>query len=245
MVDIYKDYEQTVNKEKFTNFPLIKSPKYLSPTTLPKEVCDSLIAMFNTFGKDHFYHVGVNGTTDLHTGVGSKRVTNYDPNLAKYLTDLIGMHITPTIYLDEYSPVDWLKDNPEKLHKWIFSGLSPVFRYMEYTKGSEHFPHYDAPYLHPEDPLTRTLMSGVLYLTTNKSGATGFIKDGQNGIPFANRNTEDWTRQANLSEIDSWQLPSKGRILLFPHQVCHTVFPLLEDETRIIIRFDLYFKALK
>lgn len=243
MVNIYKDYEQTVNKEKFTNFPLINSSKYLSQVTLPEDVCDNLIAMFNTFGKDHFYHVGVNGTTELHTGVGSKRVTNYDIKLAQYLTKLIAQYQRPILTLDEYSPVDWLSDNPKKTRQWGFEGVSPVFRYMEYTKGSEHFPHYDAPYCHPDSPLTRTLMSGVLYLTTNKSGATGFINDGQDHLPFAQRNTEDWLRQANLSEVESWQLPSKGRILIFPHQVCHTVFPLLEDEKRIIIRFDLFFKA--
>lgn len=245
MVDIYKDYEQTANKEKFTNFPLINNPSYLSSTSLPDNVCDSLIAMFNTFGKDQFYHVGVNGTTELYTGVGSKRVTNYDPEFAKYLTTLLSKDTFPEIVLDEFSPVNWQTENPDQCNVWTFLGVSPVFRYMEYSKGSEHFPHYDAPYLHPDDPLTRTLMSGVLYLTTNKSGATGFIKDGQDDIPFSYRKTSDWLRQATIDEVDSWQLPVKGNILLFPHQVCHTVFPLLEDEKRIIIRFDLYFKGSK
>lgn len=97
--------------------------------------------------------------------------------------------------------------------------------------------------INPSD--AKLIGRGVLYLTTNKSGATGFINDGQDELLFTERNTDDWLRQANISEVDSWQLPSKGRILLFPHQVCHTVFPLLEDEKRIIIRFDLFFRAMR
>lgn len=244
---IYKDFETAELPANFVNKPLINTPEWLVGAQVPDYICDSIVAMLNTFAQDEFYDVGVNGTSDEEysvLGKGSRRVTNYDIRFANYLNNILSGHIPSVVKLNEYSPVDWQTDNPDQINVWAFEGVSPVFRYMEYTKGSEHFPHYDAPYLCKEDPLTRTLYSGVLYLTTNQSGATGFILDGQENLPFDKRGLEDWERQATLDEVESWQLPSKGQMLIFPHQTCHTVFPLLEDEKRIIIRFDLFYTAI-
>lgn len=247
MLPIYPPYDTLNNKERFTNFTIVQDhPLYLSKIKLPEQLCDTIVATYNTFGKDSFYHVGVNGTSDQTEGKGSFRVTNYDPEFAKYLTRLfVEQGEVVRIKLNELSSVNWQEDNPDKLSTWEFVGISPMFRYMEYTQGSEHFPHYDSPYYKDESPLLRTLMSGVLYLTTNKSGATGFIDDGQKDIPFIERDTSDWKQQATNQQTINWYLPTKGRMLFFPHQECHTVFPLQEDEKRIIIRFDFYFRAVK
>ena len=243
---IYKDFETTELPSNFVNMSIINTSTYVSTATLEPHICDSLVAMFNTFGSNDFYDVGVNGYLDDQApdGKGSKRITNYDIKFANYLNHILSGKLPSVINLNDYSPVDWQSQNPEKYNVWAFEGVSPVFRYMEYTQGSEHFPHYDAPFISKENPLVRTLMSGVLYLTTNKSGATGFIIDGQNEVLFEDRDTSDWSRQATLDEVESWELPVKGKLLIFPHQVCHTVFPLLEDEKRIIIRFDIFFRAL-
>ena len=127
-------------------------------------------------------------------GKGSKRITNYDIKFANYLNHILSGKLPSVINLNDYSPVDWQSQNPEKYNVWAFEGVSPVFRYMEYTQGSEHFPHYDAPFISKENPLVRTLMSGVLYLTTNKSGATGFIIDGQNGFLCEAGNADELTQ---------------------------------------------------
>lgn len=244
---IYPEFNPQELPSNFINTPIINSPSCLIAAKVPDYICDSLIAMFNTFNAKDFYDVGATGVADdQYSGAkGSKRVTNYDISFANYLTNLLSGHLPGVVTLNEFSNVDWQSDNPEKYTVWALEGVSPVFRYMEYTKGSEHFPHYDAPHKSKSDPLTRTLLSGVLYLTTNKSGATGFILDGQESIPFSERNLGDWDRQATRPEIESWQLPNKGSIITFPHQTCHTVFPLLEDDTRIIIRFDVFYTAIR
>lgn len=240
---IYKNFNSVELPVNFVNIPFVSNAPSLE-YRLDERLCDSIIATMNTFAKNKEYDVGVNGLFENDYGVGSVRVTNYDVDFAKFLTEELSPHIPSILRLNEHSPVDWQSQNPKGYNVWAFEGVSPVFRYMRYEANGEHFPHYDAPYISPEDPYIRTLMSGVLYLTTNKSGATGFIEDNQNDKPFTERDTSDWTRQANVSEVLNWSLPEKGKIIIFPHQVCHNVFPLLENEERIIIRFDLFFNAL-
>lgn len=241
---IYKEFDKESLPSNFVNIPIIPSFNPIE-FTLPDAVCNSIIATMSTFGSTAQYDVGVNGIADNDVGKGSVRITNYDVDFAKSLTDDLSPFIDPILKLNEFSPVDWQTDNAGQYNVWAFEGVSPVFRYMKYEKGSEHFPHYDAPFLLKDDPYTRTLMSGVLYLTTNKSGATAFIDDGQSHTPFLFRDTNDWNVQATREQILSWSLPQKGKIILFPHQACHTVLPLLEDEDRIIIRFDLFYTAIR
>lgn len=241
---IYPPYADLTLPKNIVNVPII-SPFPSIDYTLPDNVCNTLLATLNTFGTP--YDVGVSGYNDdpINIGKGSKRVSNYDPDFAKYLTEEISSYVPAQLKCDEYSAFDWQSDNPDNLNIWNFVGVSPLFRYMKYTQGSYHVPHYDSEFKSKQDPLSRTLFSGVLYLTTNKSGATAIINDGQNKLPFKNRNLSDWTRQATRDEIMSWSLPEKGKIIIFPHRLCHSVFPLLEDEERIIVRFDLFYSANK
>lgn len=241
---IHKDFNKDELPANFINQLIIPPFPYLE-YTLPENICDSIIASVNTFSNEDKYDVGVNGLPDNDYGVGSNRVTTYDTNFAKYLSEELSPHIPNLLSLNDYYPVDWQSQNEGQYNVWAYEGISPVFRFMTYRKGGEHFPHYDAPYLLPEDPYTRTLMSGVIYLTNNKSGATGFIEDSQNNLKFTERSTADWNRQATKEEVISWSLPQKGKIIIFPHQTCHNVFPLLEDEERIIIRFDIFYTALR
>ena len=241
---IYKEFDKESLPSNFVNIPIIPSFNPIE-FTLPSAVCDSIIATMSTFGASSQYDVGVNGISENDYGKGSVRITNYDVDFAKSLTADLSPFIDPALKLNKYSPVDWQSQNEGEYNVWAFEGVSPVFRYMKYSKDSEHFPHYDAPFIIKEDPYIRTLMSGVLYLTTNKSGATAFVNDSQEQLPFSERNTSDWTSQATHEQILSWSLPQKGKIILFPHQACHTVLPLLEDEDRIIIRFDLFYTAIR
>ena len=58
---IYKDFETTELPSNFVNMPIINTSTYVSTATLEPHICDSLVAMFNTFGSNDFYDVGVNG----------------------------------------------------------------------------------------------------------------------------------------------------------------------------------------
>ena len=240
---IYPKFNKETMPDNFVNYPVI-SPKPYLDYTLSENVCNLLMATLNTFGKDQFYPVSTSGKQEAETlGKGSVRLTNYDPGFAQYLTEELSALIPAQLQFNETSCCDWQSQNPKEYNVWNFFGISPVFRYMKYTKDSWHVPHYDASHYNKEDPLVRTLYSGVLYLTTNKSGATAFINDEQFQTSFNQRDLSDWTRQARYDEIINWSLPSKGKIIIFPHGMCHSVFPLLEDEERIIVRFDLFYSA--
>ena len=240
---IYPKFETLSLPDNIVNYPILGPMPYLQ-YTLSEDVCNLLMATLNTFGKDQFYPVSTSGKQEAETlGKGSVRLTNYDVNFAQFLTEELSPYVPAQLRMNKYTPCDWESQNPEEYNVWNFMGISPLFRYMKYTKDSWHVPHYDASHYNKEDPLLRTLYSGVLYLTTNKSGATAFVNDKQAKVPFKDRNKDDWTRQAEYSEVNCWSLPSKGKIIIFPHGACHSVFPLLEDEERIIVRFDLFYSA--
>lgn len=192
--------------------------------------------------KSDFYDVGVQGLPS-NTEIGSRRITAYDEGFSEYLTRHLAGHLKPKI-LNEYSFVDWQSQNPEQLNYWVPLGASTVFRYMRYRNGSKHYTHYDAPFVNPENPLIRTLMSGVLYLTNSNSCATCMIDDNQQHIPFVERNHSDWDRETEKFEIRD-KFPSlRGSILLFDHQKAHCVTEHTGDNDRIIIRFDVTYQAI-
>jgi hypothetical protein len=221
--------------------------KYSNPTTNRiRRVLTSSSELQNIV--DHFeddakfYPVGVQGLPS-NTMVGSNRVITYDENFAKYLTMKLADHLRP-MYLSQYSRVDWISDNPEELNYWIPIGVSPVFRYMKYAPNSPgHYTHYDAPFKNPDNPLIRTLRSGVLYLTTNNCD-TRFVYDKQGDIPFVDRDHSDWTRPAASIETYSSIKSEAGDCALFDHQVAHDVSPNDDPNVRIIIRFDIIYQAI-
>lgn len=194
------------------------------------------------------YPVDLQGLSDIsdEESVGSHRQTIHDVSLAQYLTHKIwvdnSLNIVP-LKLDSYSPVDWQSQNPEQLNYWIPLHVSPVFRYMEYSEGGEHYTHYDAPYIDNTNPLIRTLQSGVLYLTSNDV-YTRFIEDGQENIPFVERKLDDWTVPSTKDQINMAFKSERGSVIVFPHQLAHDVSKHPGGEKRIIIRFDIFYQAV-
>ena len=134
-----------VNENLFVIYDSLETPR-LDHNLFKKDVP----IIFNRFQQDKKLHpVGVQGLSDLsrEDSTGSQRQTVHDKCLAQFLTKAIwsssSLSITPVV-LDEYSPVDWQSQNPEQLNYWIPLHVSPVFRYMEYSEGGEHYTHYDA-----------------------------------------------------------------------------------------------------
>lgn len=237
-------YQSSQIPENVVQMPMINDFSGTLEYVLPENICQSIIATMRTFGQSSEHSVGVQGTS-AEGGKGSRRISFYNTEFAKYLTEEISSSVPPFLNLKPNEPMDWESDNPEGFNVWAFEGVSPYFRYMTYTQGGQHFPHYDSSYKLPEDTYIRTLMSGVLYLTTNKTGATAFIDDKQDDVAFKDKKLDDWDRQATVEELYSWSLPTVGKMIIFPHQLCHSMLPLLDDEERIIIRFDLFYNALK
>lgn len=233
------------------DFNLLEHTKFYKPK--PQEAfvfihqeCKEIIRHFE---EDSCFHpVGIQGKSDVSQNdqIGSYRVTVHDENFAKYLTNelwkSLSIALTPIIFND-HSPVDWKSDNPDELNYWIPIHVSPVFRYMKYQEGGKHAVHYDATHKVTDNPLIRTMQSGVLYLTTNEV-YTRFIDDYQNTISFNKRNHEDWVEDAKEEDVLLKVKSEQGKVLLFPHYLPHDVSENLEGNERIIIRFDIFYQAV-
>jgi hypothetical protein len=126
---------------------------------------------------------------------------------------------------------------------WYPVGFSPMLRFMRYDSGGQHYAHYDAGFIYPNDNY-RTLQSVVIYLTTNTDGgATRFIEDNQMHLPVWERNHQDWTREVQPSEVLYSSQPQMGKMLIFDHRLCHDVEMYRGNDPRIIIRGDIVFQA--
>jgi hypothetical protein len=105
---------------------------------------------------------------------------------------------------------------------------------MRYSKGGEHFPHYDSDF-HGSNYVTK--YSLVMYFNDCESGELAFVDDPRRPVTES-----DWERQATGEEIYRKITPRAGRIVLFPHTLCHTVLPFRgEASFRRVVRGDLVF----
>lgn len=205
---------------------------------LPDNVCSTLLATYQSFQKSTRVDRR-DGKTLCESPIYMTR--NYDINFAKYLSDALATYLPAQLTLNEFSRFDWKANNPEEYDIWNLIGISPYFRFMEHTPGSDEYPHYDNSHRLEIDPLTRTFMTGIIYLTDNDDGATAFIDDEQHAVKHSDRNLSSWERQAQLSQIYEWSLPKRGDIIVFPHGECHSI--MRTTQPRKSIRFDVYYSA--
>lgn len=124
-----------------------------------------------------------------------------------------------------------------------YNSVSPYFRFMQYSKGGMHFPHYDSDFEFdmPNNNLV-TRYSLVMYFSDCGTGEIAFIND----KTIHCQDKSDWERQATDDEIYLKVKPRVGRIVLFPHHLCHSVLeytPELGNDTRMMLRGDIIFKA--
>lgn len=186
--------------------------------------------------------VSINGLPGCEQ-IGSKRVTAWVPNVAESLWKVLS-RIKENLDIDakDTTLTDWWQKG--NVRKWKAFGISPLFRYMTYSSGGQHCPHYDAGFIY-KDPGYRTLKSFVLYLTNNNTGFTRFIDDGQT-CPAWLRNHQDWPEMPSENQIIQTIKPWRGRMLIFDHRMCHDVseyFPEKNETNRIIIRGDIIYKT--
>ncbi len=176
--------------------------------------------------------------------IGSNRTTMWNTSMAEGLWRLFQRYELdkqPMICHDK-TATDWWQGGYHPGRFWDTIAVSPMMRYMKYSNGGQHYAHYDAGYIYPDDRY-RSLKSIVIYLTTNKTGATRLIYDGQSHIPVNERNHTDWDHEVNEVDVLVSVKPVKGRIFVFDHRMCHDVSRYDGAEgDRIIIRGDLIFK---
>lgn len=222
----------------------MRNGSLLIRNALSNQDCESLISLMNS--SPSVEEVSVQGRKDVPDyRVGSTRTTLWSPHLAtqlwKKLSTDVGEHTA--IKLHSLSATDWWQGDKERVWWWPV-GLSPMFRFMRYEEGGQHYAHYDAGFIYPNDNY-RTLKSVVIYLTTNREGgATRFIKDGQSDIPIWDRKHEDWLREVKPEEVTEKVQPIRGSILVFDHRLCHDVELYTGKAPRIIIRADILYRSV-
>jgi NAD+ synthetase len=187
--------------------------------------------------------VGVTGLRD-ENGVGSTRATAWAPELAADLWHRLRPAVPSVRFVNALTPTDGFRQGSRTGHRsWRAKGLSPLLRFMRYEPGGRHFGHYDAGFDYGDG--RRTLLSVVFFLSTAaSSGATRFLRDGQEQVPVAQRDFDDWSREAREDEIAVRLLPFEGDAIVFDHRVCHDVERWEGPGPRIIIRADVVYEAI-
>lgn len=176
----------------------------------------------------HLYPVTKSGLKVKGEGneVGSMRFCTNFTDLAAVLSDVIQRSDAFPRYYKGYE----------------YHGVSSYFRFMQYSHGGMHFPHYDSDFYYdkPHSNLV-TKYSLVMYFSDCDTGEIAFIND--NAEHF--RNKSDWERQANDDEIYLKVKPRFGRIVLFPHHLCHSVLEYTPEgnDTRMMLRGDIIFNT--
>ena len=193
-----------------------------------RALLDSVQETFSDYHtKEQLYSVGKTGLKD-NKDVGSKRFCIQSKDLSYLLEDILyqsGVFDGVFQYKEDF---------------FSYCGVSNYFRFMTYRKGGEHFPHYDSDFVY-EGTDRVSKMSLVMYFTDNETGKFCFVKENEVNNPYKN----DWSRQADDEEIDIAINPKIGRILVFPHDLCHTVMPLIDENIRTMVRGDVVFEKLE
>lgn len=186
------------------------------------QIQDYIKEAFEDYSKEGaLYSVSVTGHPDAGSSEGSKRFCT----MSRKFSDLLHYLIVKSNGFPLYSKAG------------EFIGVSPYLRFMKYSPGGEHFPHLDSDWAYSYDPEGRvvyTKYSLVMYFTNNDTGELAFV---ENALGHGN----DWERQAREEEILLKVKPRAGRIVLFPHNLCHSVLPFEGPGERIMVRGDVEF----
>jgi hypothetical protein len=187
--------------------------------------------------------VGVTGVKDSY-GIGSVRATAWSPDLARALWQRLAPAIPSVRFVDDHTPTDGFATATRAGHRsWRVVGLSPLLRFMRYEPGGRHLCHYDAGFDYGDG--RRSLLSVVFYLTDARgSGATRFVRDGQDALPTRERNFSDWSRDTREDEVLLSVSPSLGDALVFDHRLCHDVQRWDGPGPRVIVRGDVVYEAI-
>jgi hypothetical protein len=208
-----------------------------------RDICRHLIMQFD---QQESYPVGVDGYVNPNENPGSHRAMGWDVNVANHLTGIMLSYV-PMYFTNRNDTLigidstkirkDFKVPFPMK-NSYSFLGSTPWLRFMKYAKGGKHTPHYDAPY-HNEIEKYITMFSWVLYLNTplGEGGSFQFVDDGQLFTHPAARNTKDWTKMSDKIVLSV--KPEAGKLLIFPHWLCHQVEEYIGEGHRYIIRGDV------
>lgn len=170
-------------------------------------------------------------------GLGSLRLSFFDENFAKTIFERLKLSgaIEEVRVFEEKDKTNW---RPYSQYRAV--GINPLCRLIQYDPKTALNVHYDDSFY--QSDTTRSLVTVVLVIqTSKKGGATRFIRDSQDNIPFEQRNFSDWDRNANDDEVYVKYKKARGA-LVFDHRLLHDG-EFVEDGDKIIIRTDIMYEA--
>lgn len=265
---IFRDMNEQIDNQAAPDMTKVAGG-WLTNQTVPLIGClqrpKTVEVLSNVYRVDHFMHfhscdlwvdmienapvqpegVSIQGLMNpIPENIGSRRITMFNRAMAKELERLFNyVDFRKEREMSDFDSTDFWQGDKNR-RNWEWAGVSPMLRCMAYIAGGQHFTHYDSSFICNDDNY-RTLMSFVLYLTTNQSGATRIIQDNQGAIPVWDRDHSDWTREAREDEVLFESYPKAGSLLIFDHRIAHCVQPYLGDNgTRRIVRGDLFFRKV-
>ena len=221
-----------------------KYPIYVVKNAFDSSLCANLIKQFDMREQ---YAVGIDGYCNPDTDAGSYRTMAWGNEFSEMMTRKLNLIMDEKLLV--FADNDFIYDN--KLFAVPFNtsdmtkglqllGSTPWLRFMKYKSGGMHTPHHDAPFRdHTEQYIT--LFSWVLYLNDVAPGSGGnlqMVNDlKQKGKHPMHWDTSDWTNMA--TDITLAVKPEAGKLLIFPHWLCHQVEEYTGDDYRYIIRGDI------
>jgi hypothetical protein len=181
------------------------------------------------------YPVSTTGIKTETDSIGSKRFCVDSPIIADALTSVIRRTGYPNVIITAEGQFEFLK-------------VANYFRFMEYENGGEHYPHYDSDFRYVIGGVEyRTMQTLVMYFDDCDTGEFCFVEAPPMEVPdLETALRADWTRQATVDEI-AVDVPVRcGRIIVFPHELCHTVKPFTDGlgKKRRILRGDLLYRKI-
>lgn len=230
---MYKDINQNLNIHNLENiYTKIHQNNIIEITikeldNFNKEMAIVFQEYFSFFrGKNCLEDVSITGvSSNLDLGAGSTRFSTISDNLACILDTII-------IYSGALKALNQSKS---------YFKVAEYFRFMKYSSGGQHYPHYDSDFIFKSDPQYITKYSLVVYHNICEDGELYFCNDPRKYID-SNNLTSDWDRQATEDEIYLKIKSDNLKIVIFPHTLCHGVLPFTGNE-RNIIRGDLIFRS--
>ncbi|MGS0897170.1 2OG-Fe(II) oxygenase [Burkholderia stagnalis] len=216
---------------------------FLFERVLSESACRCLVSQMDA---QTLYPVGISGYSDPNAagGAGSFRAMGWSPELASGIGRPLAR--LPRSIRNRRGALQWdahAVESPlaaEDGLDYRLLGSTPWLRFMKYADGGMHVPHYDASF-HQPGQRYRTLFSWVLYLTDagpDQGGRLRFVDDSER-LP---RSLADWTDMARDDVILESVVPRAGRLLVFPHWLCHEVERFRGNDVnpwRYIVRGDV------
>lgn len=206
---------------------------YVINNSIPDRLIDFLLNHFGNHSHcDDFvqYPTDNHGQRTVNMNVGSWRQAFTSDLLPKLLLEALGDKV-PRI----------------KFHEgdyWRLVGVNSYMRHMRYAEGSLLHAHRDGNYSYSPD--VKNLMSVIVYLTDNESGATRFLIENDDAelVGGTSAIANDWKNEATENDVQLKIKPKRGQVLVFDTQLLHDSERVAAGHEKVVLLTELTYQRI-